>query len=441
VIQASQAASGNYAAATATTSFVVAPEVPTISFGAIANQTLGASPVALSINSPSNGAVTYSVTSGSATVSGSTLTITGAGTVSVTATQAASGNYAAATATTSFSVTAGAVAISFAPIPAKSFGSAPFALSINSPSNGAVTYTVTNGPATLSGSTLTITGLGTVSVRATQAATASYQAATTETSFVVTPGQPVLSINSIPAVSLGAQACLHTSSTSNGLVTYSVVSGPGSLSGTCIRTTGLGTVVVQATQAASGKYASTTANTSFNVVPATPALTFSPVATQTFGTAPFAVSANSVSQGAITYSVVSGSATVTGNLVKVTGFGLVRLQAVQAASGNYGAATTTTTFFVNRAEPTLTFAPIAQQTFSNHPIAVSATSASTGYVSYAVQSGPATIVGGKVVVSGTGTVVLTATQLEQGNYLAATATTSFEVVGTTLASNNIRLAK
>ena len=80
--------------------------VPTLSFAAIAPHTYGDPPFMVSATSASSGAVTYTVVSGPATITGSTVTLTGVGTVVLNASQAASGNYAAATATTSFTVTA-----------------------------------------------------------------------------------------------------------------------------------------------------------------------------------------------------------------------------------------------------------------------------------------------------------------------------------------------
>jgi sugar lactone lactonase YvrE len=77
-----------------------------------------------------------------------------------------------------------------------------------------------------------------------------------------------------------------------------------------------------------------------------PVLAFAPIATQAEGAAPFAVSATSASNGAVTYAVVTGPATIAGNLVTVTGVGTVALIANQAASGSYAAATATTTFTV-----------------------------------------------------------------------------------------------
>lgn len=78
-----------------------------------------------------------------------------------------------------------AAALTFAPIPAHTFGDAPFQVSATSASSGAVTYTILDGPATLSGSTLTITGGGIVQLFAKQAAEGAYGTMTARTSFLV----------------------------------------------------------------------------------------------------------------------------------------------------------------------------------------------------------------------------------------------------------------
>ena len=80
------------------------------------------------------------------------------------------------------------------------------------------------------------------------------------------------------------------------------------------------------------------------------------MANQTYGAAPFAVSATSNSTGAITYSVVSGPATISGSTVTLTGAGSVTLKASQAADSNYAAGSTTATFTVGKAVLTVTAA-------------------------------------------------------------------------------------
>ncbi len=173
------------------------------------------------------------------------------------------------------------------------------------------------------------------------------------------------------------------------------------------------------------------ATATLTVTAIVPTLSFAPIAAQTYGNPPFAVGATSASSGAVTYTVVSGPATIAGNMVTLTGAGTVVLRASQAANGNYAAVTVNVSFTVAAAAgapvPALSFAPIPVETFGNPPFAVSATSASSGAVTYTIVSGPATIVGNMVTLTGAGTVVLSASQAASGNYAAATVTVSFTV--------------
>ncbi|GAC1355906.1 MAG: hypothetical protein NVSMB3_01620 [Acidobacteriaceae bacterium] len=429
VLGASQAASGNYAATSSTVSFNVVPATPTLNIAPIPTQTFGGGAIPITATSSSNGVITYTVVSGPATVSGSTVTTNGTGTVVLSASQAATGNYTAATpATTSFEVTAAAAALAFAPVPAQTYGSSAFPVSASSASNGAVTYTILSGPATISGNTVTPTGTGVIVVGATQAATANYAAGSSNISVNVGPAQPVLAFSPVASQTFGGPAfAVSASSASTGAVTYTVVSGPATISGNTVTATGTGTVVLSASQAADGNYAAATATTSINVTPASPTLNFAPIASQTFGGPAFAVGASSASTGAVTYTVVSGPATISGNTVTPTGIGTVVLGANQAASGNYTASTATASFTVASLTPTLAFDPLGTKTFGDAAFAVSASSASTGAVTYTVVSGPATISGNTVTVTGPGTVVLSASQAASGNYGAAAATSSFTV--------------
>ena len=428
VLGASQAASTNYTIATASTSFTVNAETPTLTFAAISAHTYGDAPFTVSATSASTGAVTYSVTSGPATVAGNTVTLTGGGTVVLGASQAANGNYGTATASVSFIVNTATATLTFTAIPTHTYGDAPFTVSATSVSTGAVTYSVTIGPATVTGNTVTITGVGTVVLGASQAATASYAAATASTSFTVNIGTPTLVFAAIPNHAYtDPPFTVSATSASTGAVTYSVTSGPATIAGNTVTLTGVGTVLLSASQAATANYASATANTSFSVGLAVPTLTFAAIPNHIFGDAPFTVSATSASTGAVTYSVTSGPATIAGNTVTLTGAGTVVLGASQAATANFTSATASATFTVNAATPTLTFAAIPTHTVGDPSFAVSATSASTGAVTYSVTSGPATILGNMVMLTGSGTVVLGASQAATANYTSATASISFTV--------------
>jgi hypothetical protein len=84
----------------------------TITFNSIATQTYGNSPISLVATASSGLPVTFNVVSGPASVSGSTLTMTGAGTVVVNANQAGNTNYNPDVAQQSFTVNPAVLSVS-----------------------------------------------------------------------------------------------------------------------------------------------------------------------------------------------------------------------------------------------------------------------------------------------------------------------------------------
>jgi hypothetical protein len=95
----------DYAPATAMVTLTMSAQiVPALAFAPIPTQVAGAAPFAVNATSASSGAVTYAVLIGPATIAGNMVTVTGWGTVVLWASQAASGSYTAAVATTSFTV-------------------------------------------------------------------------------------------------------------------------------------------------------------------------------------------------------------------------------------------------------------------------------------------------------------------------------------------------
>ena len=65
-------------------------------------------------------------------------------------------------------------------------------MAATSNSTGAFTYTVVSGPATISGSTVTLTGAGTVVLQASEAADSNYAAATKNATFTVGRATPTI---------------------------------------------------------------------------------------------------------------------------------------------------------------------------------------------------------------------------------------------------------
>lgn len=75
--------------------------------------------------------------------------------------------------------------LTFTPIPHQRYPAAPFRVQAQSASQGAITYLIESGPATISGDTVTLTGGGRVEISARQAATANYPVLRTKVQFEV----------------------------------------------------------------------------------------------------------------------------------------------------------------------------------------------------------------------------------------------------------------
>jgi hypothetical protein len=141
-----------------------------------------------------------------------------------------------------FNVIKSSQTISFGSLPNVSYGVGPITLEATASSGLPVTYTVT-GPATVSGSTLTITGAGSVTVTASQEGNIDYPPATSVTqSFMV--GKALLTVtatNVSRAHGTANPAFTYTISGFVGIDTSSVVSGTATETTTATLTSAVGT--------------------------------------------------------------------------------------------------------------------------------------------------------------------------------------------------------
>jgi len=197
-------------------------------------------------------AVSFSVGSGSAQITGGTnLSFTGAGTVSIVASQAGNTNWnPAPNVTNSFTVTKASQSITFPPI-GDQVANNTVALSATASSGLPATFSVASGPGEISGgTTLAFTGAGTVSVVASQAGNAIWNSAAnvTDTLNVIKANQSI-TFPAIPDQTVTSRVTLTATAGSGLAVSYSVGSGPGTVSGDLLTFTGMGTVSIVASQA------------------------------------------------------------------------------------------------------------------------------------------------------------------------------------------------
>ena len=137
-------------------------------------------------------------------------------------------------------------------------------------------------------------------------------------------------------------------------VTLSLNTGSGTLAGTLTGTITAGTNTVTISGATYSKAESgvsltatrtsgdslTAGNSSsFTVLPGNQTITFPSPGNQTYGVAPITLTATASSGLTVSYSITSGLATVSSNLLTITGAGSVTIQASQAGNANWNAAT------------------------------------------------------------------------------------------------------
>jgi len=170
----------------------------------------------------------------------------------------------------------------------------------------------------------------------------------------------------------------------------------------------------------SGRYNLTTVAGVLNVLKANQTVSFDSVGSLTFGQ-----SANLVASalaGGISFAVVGGPGTIdtSGKLLATGGTGSVVVRATAVGDGNYNSAFQDQTITLAKADQSVSFTLPSNLTF-NASTGLSATALDSGTVSFTVLSGPGTIDGsGRLVAtSGTGSVVVRATAVGDGNYNSA----------------------
>jgi len=171
--------------------------------------------------------------------------------------------------------------ISFGPLAGQTYGVAPITLNATDTSDLPVNFTVLSGPATLSGSVLTVTGAGTVEVEACQPGNATYAAATpVDESFTVFPAPLTITPTAGESMTYGGTVPALTY-TYTGLVngdTIATFSGGLVTSATSSSSVG-GYPITQGSLLATGNYTIGTFNPGTLTVNAAP-LTITPTAGQ-----------------------------------------------------------------------------------------------------------------------------------------------------------------
>ena len=408
---------------------VLAQSGQTITFNALAGKTFGAAPFPVSATASSGLPVSFaSLTSPVCTVSVATVTVVAAGTCTVQASQPGNATYAAApNVSQSFAVAKAAQTITFAALAAKTYGAVPFTVTATASSALPVSFvSTTTTVCTVAGSTVTIVTGGTCTIQARQAGNGNYNAATSvNQGFVVTKAAQTIAFGALGSRTYGNPPFAVSATASSGLaVTFSSsTAGVCTVSGSTVTIVSGGTCTINAAQAGNTSYlAATTVGQSFAVGKAGQTITFGVLANQTYGVAPFALSATASSGLAVTFtSTATTVCTVSGGTVTIRTGGTCTINAAQAGNASYVAATTVSrSFTVAKANQTITFGVLANQTYGVSPFPVSAIASSALATTFSsLTTTICTVSGSTVTIRAGGTCTIQAAQPGNTSYNAA----------------------
>lgn len=416
---------------TATLTITIPKATQTITFAALAAATYGDPTRTLTATASSGLAVSYTLLSGPASLSGNVVTITGVGTVSLRASQSGNANYdPAADVDRSFTVGQAVLSVRADNL-ARPVGdpNPPLTATISGFVNGEnlATSGVTGEPALSTTATpASPAGAYPISVSIGTLAAANYSFTFTAGTLTVGATGQTITFPAIADTTYGAAPITLAATASSGLpVSYTLVSGPASLSGNVLTITGADTVLVRASQAGDSSYAAA-ADVDRNFAVAKAALTVTaddkaraygaadPTFTATFSN--FVNGENLASSG------VTGTPALSTTATPSSAVGTYPITAALGtlAAANYSFTFTAGTLTVSKASQTITFPALADTTYGAAPITLAATASSGSPVSYTVVSGPASLSGNSLTITGAGTVLIRASQPGDSNYDAAT---------------------
>uniref|UniRef100_UPI00404B48DF BspA family leucine-rich repeat surface protein n=1 Tax=Fulvivirga sp. TaxID=1931237 RepID=UPI00404B48DF len=300
-------------------------------------------PFGIEASASSGLVLTYGI-SGPATLNGTTVTLDGtAGTVTITVAQAGNEDYLSAEEQVTFDVleTQAAQNITFNAIEDQFLIDESLSLTATASSGLDVTYEIVSGPATVSGNIVTFTGLGTVTVKASQAGSSAFLAATpVEQSFEIVQTSQSITFEAIDDQLFSNGSLTLEATASSGLdVTYDIVSGPATVSGNVVSFTDLGMVTVSASQAGNEAFtAAAVVEQSFTIFKNEQTITFNTIDDQFFEAGSITLSATASSGLEVSYDIVSGPATITGNVISFSDLGTVVVSANQVGNDSFLAA-------------------------------------------------------------------------------------------------------
>ncbi len=312
----------------------------------------------------------------------------------------------------------------------KTYGDAAFDLNISRNGSGGISAEKVSGPISVSGTEVSISGVGEAKINVKVAETNQYAASEVEVSFAINKAKPVITFEEIDDKTYGDEPFdLKASVVPNLPITFRVLSGEADLRNSTLTITGTGEITVEASVGGNENYQSAKVSREFEVRKATQTITFATLADAVYEEGKTISLIAESSQGLpVSFSVQSGNVSLDGSELTVQGAGEVTIEAQQSGNSNIAAASPVVrTFQISKAPQLVTFTKIESKSPSDDPFSLEATSSAEIPMQYRVISGSATLSGEVLSITGSGEVVVEAYNDGNENYLPVAVQQSFVV--------------
>jgi Leucine-rich repeat (LRR) protein len=216
-------------------------------------------------------------------------------------------------------------------------------------------------------------------------------------------------------------------------VTFELVSGKAKLDGNVLTATTVGTLVIKAVQAGNAEYAKAEKEVTIQVTKHDQTITFDTQKTAKVNDKITLVSTASTGLD-VTYQIVSGEATLDGNILTPTAEGTLVVKAIQAGNEEYALVEKEATIQVTKRDQTITF-DVKETAKLNEKITLAAIASSNLDVTYQIVSGNATLNGNTVTFTDAGRVQIKAKQAGNNEYNATEKVVSITVTKSTAIDN------
>ena len=370
------------------------------------------------------------------------VTVAGAGTTTITATQASTKDFESISVTAELIIARATPVLGAFTTTSRTVGEEAFTLAIPTSTSSAAfkmessdesvaKFSKVNGK-------LSIVGAGKTTITASQPANDDYLAASKSFVLTVRKGTPVLTATADLSSTFGEDGptIAKPTSESRGAISFTssnaAVATVNATTGQ-VTVVGAGTSTITITQAATDDYVSATQTLTFTVKQAVPKLGALTVSSKTFGDAEFSITKpTSPSSGAFTFTSnntkvvkISEAGTAT-----IEGAGTATITATQAATGNYAANSVTAEVTIAKAAPELSNISLTGLVFGDADTTMNPRSTSSGAFTFSSNNTRVLTINektGLVRIVGAGTATITVKQASTTNYEAASSSVTVQV--------------